>query len=78
MKKYNFINKLLQPLCKAIDKNIAFLLPVPSEKTGDIVMVNVGYKDNRVIKVNVACDSLSAIVKDVIKAIEWGEIQWKN
>lgn len=69
MSKWKFITKLLEPLCKAIDKNIVFLLPIQNEKNRDIVKVNVGYKDNSVIEVNVECDSLSAIVKDVISKI---------
>ena len=58
MKKWNFINKLLQPMCKAIDRDIAFLLPVPAEKTCDIVKVNIG------------CDSLLGIAKDVLNAMQ--------
>lgn len=70
MKKWNFINKLLQPMCKAIDKDIAFLLPVPSEKTCDIVKVNIGYKNNYVKSVNVECDSLLGIARDVLNAMQ--------
>ncbi len=71
MKKYNFICKLLQPLCKAIDKDIEFLLPVPDEvDKSDVAYVNIGYNNNFVKRVCVKCDSLAAIVKDVIKAIE--------
>lgn len=70
MSKWKFITKLLFPLCKAIDKNIEFLLPILNEKNRDVVKVNIGYKGNRVLEVNVECDSLSAIAKDVIKAIE--------
>lgn len=70
MKKWNFINKLLQPMCKAIDRDIAFLLPVPAEKTCDIVKVNIGYKNNYVKSVNVECDSLLGIARDVLNAMQ--------
>lgn len=70
MSKWLFIDKLLQPLCKVIDDDIAFLLPVFDNDGEDVKTVIIGYKNSTVLRVNVECDSLSAIVKDVIKAIE--------
>lgn len=70
MKKWKLIDRLLQPLCKAIDKDIAFILPVPSEKTGDIVKVNIGYKNNTVVCVNVECKKSLDITKAVLNAMD--------
>lgn len=70
MKKWNFINKLMQPMCRAIDKDIAFLLPVPSEKTGDIVKVHIGYKNNTVVCVNVECKNSLDIAKTALNAMD--------
>lgn len=69
LKKWKFIDRLLQPLCKAIDKDIAFILPVPSEKTEDILKVNIGYKNNTVVCVNVECKSSLEIAKAVLNAM---------
>ncbi len=69
MSKWLFIDKLLQPLCKVIDNDIAFLLPVLDEENKDVVTVNIGYKNNRIVRVNIMGDSLKAIVCDVIKHI---------
>lgn len=69
MSKWLFIDKLLQPLCKAIDNDIAFLLPVFDEENKEVVTVNIGYKNNRIIRVDIIGDSLKAIVCDVIKHI---------
>ena len=71
MTKQLFIDKLLRPLCKAIDDNIAFLLPVFNEDE-DVVTVIVGYKNNTILRVNVECDNLKGIVCDVIKHIQKG------
>lgn len=72
MSKWLFIDKLLQPLCKVIDNDIAFLLPVLDEENKEVVTVNIGYKNNRIVRVNIIGDSLKAIVCDVIKHI------WKD
>lgn len=52
MSKWAFIDRYLQPLAKAINSDVAFLLPVPDEKTGEITTVNIGYKNDRVVRVN--------------------------
>ena len=69
IEKYKFIDEYLQPMCKAIDNDIAFLLPVLGGRDNDVVTVNVGYKNNRIVRVNIMGDSLKAIVCDVIKHI---------
>ena len=69
MEKWKFVDELLRPLCKAIDDDIAFLSPVNGKNNDDVVAVNIGYKNDRIVKVNVECDSLSAIVKDVLDKI---------
>lgn len=69
MEKYKFIDEYLQPMCKAIDSNIAFLLPVFDNDGEDVETVIIGYKNDTILRVNVECDSLKGIVCDVIKHI---------
>lgn len=69
MSKWAFIDRYLQPLVRAINSNIAFLLPVPDEKTGEITTVNIGYKNNKVVRVDIEFDNLKAIVTKVIENV---------
>lgn len=68
MKKVNFIKHELQALVKKIDSNILCLAPMMNVNCDDVEYVKIWYA-NCTIEVNVECDSLAAITKDVIKAI---------
>ncbi len=69
MSKWAFIDRYLQPLAKAINSDVAFLLPVPDEKTGEITTVNIGYKNDRVVRVAIEFDNLKTIVTKVIENV---------
>lgn len=69
MEKWRFVDELLQPLCRVIDNDIAFLLPVLDEETGEITTVNIGYKNNKVVRVDIEFDNLKAIVTKVIENV---------
>ena len=69
MSKLAFIDRYLQPLAKAINSDVAFLLPVPDEKTGEITTVNIGYKNDRVVRVAIEFDNLKTIVTKVIENV---------
>lgn len=68
--KADFIMYELEFLVRKIDNNIEFLFCKLTDNCRDVGMVEVHYKNKNVIKVNVECDSLSAIAIDVIKAIQ--------
>ena len=70
MSKWAFIDRYLQPLAKAINSDVAFLLPVPDEKTGEITTVNIGYKNDRVVRVAIEFDNLKTIVTKVIENVQ--------
>ncbi len=73
-KKLSFIAFELENLVKKIDNRIIKLAAVPNKAGDDVVAVAVCYGDNEEcvssVKVNVECDSLSAIAIDVIKKIQ--------
>ena len=66
MIKQSFVAMYLSPLLNAIDHNIVC---ASYKREGEIEIVNVIYKSGHNVVVNVTCDSLAAIVKDVIKVI---------
>ena len=66
MIKQSFVAMYLSPLLYAIDHNI---VRAGYKREGEIEIVNVIYKSGHNVVVNVTCDSLAAIVKDVIKVI---------
>ncbi len=73
LKKVTFIASELYNLVKKIDDRIIKLAAVPNKAGDDVVAVAVCYGDGEEcissVKVNVACDSLSQIAIDVIRAI---------
>lgn len=69
MSKWAFIDRYLQPLAKAINSDVAFILPVPDEKTGEITTVNIGYKNDKVVRVGIEFDNLKTIVTKVIENV---------
>jgi hypothetical protein len=64
-----FIQNQLQALVKQIDEDIDNLEIIPTSNGKDIEIVRVNYKTGWDIQVNVECDSLLAITKDVINKI---------
>ena len=68
--KAEFIVHELEILAKKIDNNIEFLLCKLTDNCRDVGVVEVHYKNGNIIKVNVECDSLSAIAIDVVRAIQ--------
>ena len=66
MIKQSFVAMHLSPLLNAIDHNIVC---ASYKREGEIEIVNVVYRNRHTVVVNVTCDSLAAIVKDVIKVI---------
>ncbi len=70
LKKASFIMFELENLVKKIDDRIIKLVAVPKAAGDDVVAVDVWYGDGSGFKVNVECDSLSAIAIDVIKKIQ--------
>lgn len=69
MSKWAFIDRYLQPLAKAINSDVAFILPVPDEKTGEITTVNIVYKNDKVVRVAIEFDNLKTIVTKVIENV---------
>lgn len=63
----------MENLIKKIDDDIVKLEPIANDSVDDVVAVAVWYGDGSGFKVNVECDSLSAITIDVVKAIKLGE-----
>ena len=70
MDKAAFIIFELEALIKRIDADIDQLQYTPTVNGKDISTVDISYKNGNLIKVNVECDSLSAIAIDVIKKIQ--------
>ena len=70
LKKASFIAFELENLVRKIDDDIVKLEPIANDSADDVVAVAVWYGDGSGFKVNVECDSLSAIVIDVIKRIQ--------
>jgi len=68
--KASFIAFELENLVRKIDDGIVKLEPIASDSTDDVIAVAVWYGDGSGFKVNVECDSLSAIAIDVIKKIQ--------
>ena len=70
LEKASFITFELNSLVKKIDDRITKLEAIPNSKGDDIVSVAVYYGDCSSFRINVECDSLSAIAMDVIRKIQ--------
>ena len=69
MDKAAFIQHELEALVKRVDEDIYLLRYTPTADGKDVSTVDINYKNGGVIRVNVECDSLGAITKDVLRAI---------
>lgn len=66
--KIKFINSNLYVLLTALDPTIEDVREELNEAGDDVVFVKVVYPQEE-IRINVACDSLAAIVKDVVNKL---------
>ena len=70
--KQDFIENELKELLMKIDNKISDVKAIPNIRGDDITHVYIIRSENfcDIQKINIECDSLAAIVKDVIKAIK--------
>lgn len=69
IKKERFIEYELYALLNGIDSNIGNVTAYVDINCNDVTQVCVKYFDGREVKVNVECDSLPAIVIDVVRKL---------
>ena len=69
LRKEQFINYELYSLLSCIDRDISNVIALVDSKKNDVNYVWVKYHNGNSVKVNVECDSLAAITKDVIEKL---------
>ncbi len=67
--KISFIENELNTLAKKVDGDIRVLVAILNNDKTDIDEVCIIYNNGYDVRVNVECDSLLAIAKDVLKRI---------